>query len=388
MVDKLASVRIAMVAESFLPQVNGVTNTVLRMLEHLRDTGHEALILAPQDAGKTPHHYAGFPVVPVASFGLPGYADVRVTTVTQSLIARELTAFKPDVVHLVSPFAVGYKAALAAASMQLPTVATYHTEIATYAGRYGAPQIEAMLWARLRQAHTLATLNFAPSTYARDQLINHGIPRVGIWARGVDSVRFNPAKRDETLRREWAPNGERIIGYMGRLAAEKRVEDLIAVTDIPNTKVVIVGDGPMRAELEKKVPTAIFTGKKMGDDLPRHLASFDLFVHTGDLETFCQAIQEAQASGLPVVAPRRGGPIDLVSPGRTGWLFEPGNRDDLRDRTRDLIGDAAKSAAFGQLARAIVEHRTWPNICAELVDHYREAIRIAVPVAQLSNSFS
>ncbi len=375
-----------MVAESFLPQINGVTNTVLRMLEHLRDTGNEAIVLAPQDAGRTPRQYAGFPVIPVASIGLPGYQDVRVSAVSRGTIEREFIDFRPDVVHLAAPFAIGYKAALAAASLHIPTVAIYQTEIATYAGRYGVPQIESLLWHRLRQAHELATLNFAPSTYARDQLLAQGIPRVGIWARGVDSQRFRPDKRDEALRREWAPGGERIIGYMGRLANEKRVEDLAAVADIPGTKLVVVGDGPHRRGLERLLPEAIFTGRRTGDDLPRHLASFDVFVHTGDMETFCQAIQEAQASGLPVVAPRRGGPIDLVDPSHTGWLYQPGHLDQLRDYTVDLVGDDAKRAAFGREARARVEHRTWPALCAELVEHYHEAIRIGVRIPRLTSA--
>lgn len=365
-----------MVAESFLPQVNGVTNTVLRVLEHLRDTGQDAFVLAPADGHKTPKQYAGFPVTALPSVGLPGYADVRVVGATTYGLERTLSAEQPDVVHLASPFALGYKAALAAANLQLPSVAIYTTEIASYAARYGAPQIEPILWRRIVQAHSLATVNFAPSTFARDQLQSHGVPRVGIWGRGVDSIRFHPGKRDETMHDSWAPNGERVIGYVGRLASEKQVADLRVLGDIPRTRIVIVGDGPLRGELERLLPNAIFLGHQGGDELPRCLASFDLFVHTGELETFCQTIQEAHASGIAVVAPRRGGPIDLVDPSRTGWLYQPGDLAQMREQVIDLVGDDAKRQAMGRQARAAVAHKTWDFICAQLVEHYRNAIDV------------
>ncbi len=152
------------------------------------------------------------------------------------------------------------------------------------------------------------------------------------------------------------------------------MEDLAALAGIPDTRLVIVGDGPQRAALEQALPGAHFAGFLGGDELARAVASFDLFVHPGEFETFCQTIQEAMASGVPVVATGRGGPLDLVENSRTGWLYEPGDLSALRSSVLDLLGDDAKRRAFSAAAHASVQHRTWPTLCAELVRHYEQVI--------------
>ena len=366
-------VRVAIVAESFLPQVNGVTHSVMRILEHLRDNGHQAMIIAPATAG-LPEQYAGFPVTGVLSVGLPGYTEVRVATSPQRRFERLFTDFRPDVVHLAAPIGMVHQAALACQRLGLPSVAIYQTDVPSYASRYGLPAVEPLLWKWFRTVHELATMTLAPSTYARQQLLSAGVRRVGLWGRGVDSTRFHPTKRDDDLRRQLAPNGEKLIGYVGRLAPEKQVEDLEVLADLPGTRTVIVGKGPKAAELQEIMPHAAFLGQLTGEDLPRLLASMDIFIAPGELETFCQTIQEAQASGVPPVAPARGGPIDLIDASHTGWLYAPGDLAGMRGHVRDLLGDDFKRAEFGRNAREQVEHRTWATTCAQLVGHYEEAI--------------
>lgn len=364
--------RVAIVAESFLPQVNGVTNSVLRVLEHLRLRGHEALVIAPQDEG-VPAEYAGFPVTALAAMSLPGYADVRIGLTPTSQFERIFADFAPDVVHLAAPFSMGYNAVLATSRMSIPSVGVFQTEIAAYASSYGWARITPVLWHRLRRIHSLATLTLAPSTYTAQTLVERGVPRVRIWGRGVDSVRFDPSKRDETLRAELAPNGEVIVGTMARLAPEKRVADLAVLAGIPGTRLVVVGDGPLRAELEELLPDAYFCGKLGGEELPRVVASMDVFVHPGELETFGQAIQEAESCGVPVVAPAVGGPLDLIEPDVTGLLYPPGDLATMRAHVEALVNDPPRRDRLAAGAHDSIEHRTWSHICDQLLVHYDDA---------------
>lgn len=379
---KMVVVRVAIIAESFLPQVNGVTNSVLRVLEHLRAGGHDALVICPDHPDGVPSHYQGFPIVTLGSMTLLWYQSMRIALPSVGHLERILEEFDPDVVHLAAPFLLGSRGVAAAARLSIPSVALYQTDVPGYIGLYGFPQAERVAWKHVRRLHNLATMTLAPSTFTAHQLEREGIARVGVWARGVDSERFQPSRRDEALHDSWAPNGERVIGYLGRIAAEKRVQDLVELADLPGTKLVIVGEGPQRDELEALLPNAIFTGQQTGDALPRHLASFDLFVHTGDLDTFGQTIQEAQASGLPVVAPGQGGPIDLVDSSRTGWLYPPGDLVAMKSYVRDLVGDDAKREAMGRAACETVRTRTWPAICDQLLEHYRDAIRLGARAAR------
>lgn len=370
----LETVRVAIVTESFLPQVNGVTHSVMRVVEHLKREGHEALIIAPSHSQGVPKEYEGFPVVAMPSFSLPGYSDVRVGTTGLWRFERLFNQFEPDVVHLAAPFTIGERAGVAADRMGLPSVAIYQTEVPSYAARYGIPQATPLLWKWVRNIHQLATMTLAPSTYARQQLVDLGVQRVGLWGRGVDSVRFHPGKRSEEFRRQFAPNGEKLIGYVGRLATEKQVDDLEVLADLPNTRTVIIGGGPRRDELERILPHAVFLGQQTGEALPVALASCDVFVHPGELETFCQSIQEALASGVPAVAPARGGPIDLIDASHTGWLYAPGDLAGMRGFVRDLLGDDRKREVFSARAREAVEHRTWEFVCSSLMEYYTEAI--------------
>lgn len=372
------NVKIAIVAESFLPSMNGVTHSVLQILDYLSARGHQAVVIAAADHDATDSYQP--PVGPVVqvhrlpALALPGYNSFRVAVGGSARLRRLLAEIEPDVVHLASPFVLGWRAIVAADRLGLPTVAVYQTEVPTYAARYGIPAAEPVLWKRVFDIHDRATLTLAPSSFSAGELEKRGIPRVRRWGRGVDAQRFHPSHRDEDWRRQIAPNGEVIIGYVGRLAAEKQVDDLTVLADLPNTRLVITGDGPHSDRLKAALPNAVFTGFLGGVELATLMAGLDIFVHPGEAETFCQTIQEAMASGVPVVAVGRGGPLDLVDHSRTGWLYAPGDLTALRSRVADLVGDTRKRQVFGTTARKRVEGSSWSAVCDELMGHYRDAV--------------
>lgn len=375
--------RVAIVAESFLPHVNGVSNSVVRTLEHLRRTGHEALVIAPD----TPHGeepaeriYDGIRIHRVPSWMFP-----KVTTLPLGLplprILRVLRGFEPDVVHLASPALLGWGGVKAARRLGVPTVAVYQTDVPGFAASYGIGPTERAAWAWFRHLHKLADRTLAPSTATMESLVAHGIPRVHKWARGVDMIGYAPSARDEALRAHWSPDGKPIVGFVGRLAPEKHVERLAALAASGDVQVVIVGDGVDRPKLQSAMPTAVFTGALYGEGLATAYASMDVFVHAGEHETFCQVVQEALASGLPVVAPDAGGPRDLVTPYRTGLLLPVKEFEaQLPQAVSHLLEERPR---YSVAARKSILERSWPAICDELLGHY-EAVLSPIAHARLA----
>jgi phosphatidylinositol alpha 1,6-mannosyltransferase len=362
--------RVAIVAETFLPNVNGVTNSVLRLLEYLRANGHEALVIAP---GPGDSSYEDVTVERVRAFDMPGYDSMRVGLpfVRMASIFRD---FEPDVVHLAAPTVLGAAGVRAARRVGVPAVAVYQTDIVGFAKRHGLGLAGGALWQWLRWIHSQADLTLAPSTSAAWALGAHGISNVARWQRGVDLVRFHPDHRSMLLHRQLASGGSVIVGYVGRLAKEKQVERLAPISRLPGVQVVIVGDGPERAKLERSMPRATFVGFQGGTELGRYHATFDIFAHGGLDETFCQAVQEAFASGVAVVAPAAGGPLDLVAHGSNGYLWSPEQPETFLGAVAELAESPQLRRRMGHAGRASVEGRPWHVVMDELIEHYRSVI--------------
>ena len=365
-------VRIALIAETFTPAVNGVVNSVLHVADNLARRGHEPVVVAP--CGETYRSASGYtvPVVRVPALSLPVYRQLQVARPALDL-TPVLRRIAPDVVHLASPALLGAAAVRAANELDVPAVAIYQTDLAAFARRYhlylGAP----LVWAHLRRVHNSADLTLVPSRASAAQLERHGIGPLAHWARGVDIRRFHPRHRD----RRWhdsVSGGRLVVGFVGRLAPEKRVHLLAPLSRRPEVQLVVVGDGPRRPALERLMPDATFTGQLMGDGLGRVMASLDVLVQPGAEETFCQVVQEALSAGVPVVTAAAGGPLDLVQDGHNGVLWRDSEPRHLAALVGELEADRARLARLAAQARPSVVHRTWERLTHELLGHYQAVV--------------
>jgi phosphatidylinositol alpha 1,6-mannosyltransferase len=362
--------RIAVVTEAFLPQVNGVTNSVLRLLEFCKAQGHDVLIIAPESQG-APSEYLGYKIKHVPSVSMKKLIPMAVP---KKYLEPLLEGFAPDVIHLASPIFLGHYVARIARKMGIPTVSVYQTDIAGFARHYGLTIAHNTLKKWVSRIHQATDITLAPSKWACRDLEQSGVKNVRLWKRGVDLVNFTPARRDESLRSNIAGGKKKlIIGYVGRIANEKRIDDLKILNEQGDIQLVIVGDGPAAPRIKRELPGARFVGYQSGTELARYVASFDIFVHTGKHETFCQGIQEALASGVPVIGPDTGGPVDLIEHGITGLLIDTADPHELLEAVATLRNHS--SLDLMQLAaRRSVEHRTWDYINSQLISHYQDAI--------------
>jgi len=368
-------VRIAVVTESFLPSVNGVTTSVLRVVETLKEQGHEVLIIAPTSVGPS---YQGCEVVTSPYLSLAGFP----VAIPVPFITQALDRFRPDLVHAAAPFWLGGHSIAHAKRVGIPSVAVYQTDVSGYMERYGLDFAKPIIDSWVGLIHKQATLNLVPTATGQAYLAGLGIEQVRLWGRGVDQQLFNPERASSesvrALRNRWAPHGERLVGYVGRLAPEKQVGRLRELLDLPNTRLVIIGDGPDRPELEDQFAghLVVFAGALSGDDLGDAYAALDVFVHCGTEETFGQTIQEAQASGLPVVVANRGGPRHLINSGWNGFLVDPDVWGAFRRQVEALLADDELWATVSRQARFSVAGKTWKRNNEQLLAYYGEAFRV------------
>ncbi len=368
--------RVAIIAEAFLPKVDGVAKTAWLTLRYLQQTGREVLVFAPDTA---PPAVGDSEVVALPSLGLIMAPESRMALPSPAVASR-LEEFDPELVHMFSPALLSVSGMLLGRMRQIPVVANYQTDLPGYTQQYGLHVFTQPMRDWLRFIHNGCHLTLVPSRTTHDQLQAWGYRRLRYWRRGVNCLRFTPQKRSaawrERLLQGRDPNNLICI-YVGRLANEKMVELLLDVARTPGIALTIIGDGARREELETIFAGTgtHFTGYLLNEDLACAFASADLFAFTGPNETFGQVVQEAMASGLPSIVIDQGGVKDLVTEGETGFIC-PGEPQAFAAAAIRLRDDDSLRRGMARRARELALARPWERVMAELEAHYREAITI------------
>lgn len=367
--------RIALFTETFLPKVDGIVTRLKHTVEHLQKQGDEVLIFSPDGGLK---EYKGAKINGIKGIPLPLYPELKLAIPNPS-IGFSLQRFTPDLVHVVNPAVLGVGGIFYAKKYNIPLIASYHTHLPQYLQHYNLGALEGILWELLKLAHNQAELNLCTSTAMVDELVNHGIERVDLWQRGVDTESFHPGLASASMRDRLSkgnPNAPLLL-YVGRVSAEKEIDKIKPVLEsIPEARLAIVGNGPARSELEAFFANTNtnFVGYLHGKELGEAYASADAFIFPSSTETLGLVLLEAMAAGCPVVAARRGGIPDIVTDGVNGYMFEPDNPQGAIDATRRLLAHQEEREVLRQNARLEAEKWNWASATAQLKRFYQGVV--------------
>jgi glycosyltransferase involved in cell wall biosynthesis len=363
------SLRVGVVTETWPPEVNGVAKTAARFVDTLRSRGHDIQLVRPRQGSDD---RASAKEVLMRGMAIPRYPDLRMGLPAKAALVRLWSFRRPDVVHIVTEGPLGWSALQAADKLKLPVVSDFRTNFHAYSSHYGVGWLKQPILAYLRKFHnrTLATL--IPTEAMRAGLAALGFQRLRVIGRGVDTKLFDPVRRDERLRAAWgaAPDGV-VLLHVGRLAAEKNLPTLAAAAEAalaaqPLARLVFVGDGPARRELQARLPQAVFAGTRSGEDLAAHYASADIFLFPSLTETYGNVTLEAMASGLAVVAYDYAAAAAAIGNGVSGMLARCGDSAAFAAHAAVLASDSARARRLGESARREALARGWERVAAEL----------------------
>jgi glycosyltransferase involved in cell wall biosynthesis len=377
--------RIAIVTETYPPEVNGVAMSVARIVDGLHRRQHELQLVRPRQAAATPPSGSGgdprFEEVLTAGWPIPAYPELRMGAPSKRALVRLWSVQRPDVVHIATEGPLGWSALQAALHLKLPVTSDFRTNFHTYGRHYRIGWLARPISAYLRKFHNRAHATMVPTDALRSQLDAAGFQRLHVVGRGVDTRLFSPVRRSAELRRRWgAADADLVLAYVGRLAPEKNLDAVIeahaavraALGD--GVRLVFVGDGPLRNELRARCPDAVFAGLRSGEDLAAHYASADLFLFPSLTETFGNVTTEAMASGLPVVAFDSAAAGQLIRTGYNGVLAQDLRTPSFVAAAVALARDASGRAAMGPAARASAESFGWDSVVARFESVLCEAI--------------
>ncbi|NJL64121.1 MAG: glycosyltransferase family 1 protein [Methylacidiphilales bacterium] len=373
--------RIALFTETFLPKVDGIVTRLSHTVDHLQRHGDQVLVVCPE-GGMT--EYKGAKIYGVSAFPLPLYPELKMALPRPS-IGEAVDEFRPDIIHVVNPAVLGLSGIFHAKIKDIPLVASYHTHLPQYLQHYGLGALEGLLWELLKLGHNQAALNLCTSTAMCQELSSHGIERVDLWQKGVDTETFHPIRKSEEMRSHLSQNSpdSPLLLYVGRLSAEKEIERIKPIlAAIPDARLALVGDGPHRQALQAHFAdtNTHFVGYLRGVELAAAFASSDAFIFPSRTETLGLVLLEAMAAGCPVVAANSGGIPDIVTNGVNGYLFDPKTDDaGAIAATIRLLREKQEREIIRQNARSEAESWGWGAATRQLQNYYHDVVYSQLP---------
>ena len=378
------SLRVAVVTETYPPEVNGVAATISRVVEGLHGRGHELQLVRPRQTRSDEAIEDGrLNEVLTRGLAIPRYPELKMGLPSKRALIRLWTLRRPDVVHLVTEGPLGWSALQACAHLRLPVVSEFRTNFHAYSGHYGVAWLRHPITAYLRKFHNHTACTMVPTEALRAELAAAGFKNLKVVSRGVDTRLFDPQRRSDSLRASWGAGPETMVAmYVGRLAPEKNLDAVVAALaamrqDDPRVRLVMVGEGPERAHLQQCCPDALLAGVRRGTELAAHYASADVFLFPSVTETFGNVVPEAMASGLAVVAYDHAAAGQLIRDGESGLLARVDDTPDFADfcrAARCLAGRLPQARALGVGARACASRLGWDRIVDAIEDEYIAAM--------------
>jgi len=371
--------RIAIVAEVFLPKIDGVVGRTVNLIQQLLANGDAVIIVCPK---VSENRNSPVPLIEFPSFPCASYPEYAIGLPDHRLI-YELKAFRPDVVHFLNPFAFGFQCydLLCRSDLQVPVLFSFHTLYGEFVKQYrGLGVLSRLLWWLMKSYHNTAGRNLTVSAFMAEDLQKRGFERIALWPPAVDTTLYSPERNSASMRRRLSGNHPEspLLLTVSRLASEKNVSFLTEVLErVPEATLAIVGGGPQREELERRFSRykAHFVGYLRGEELASAYASADAFVYASNTETMGNVILEAMASGLPVIAAKAGGVTSLIQHGIDGFLFTPRNAAEASQYVREIIESPQRHDQLSAAALTSVQTRTWRNSGNEVRSQYQQVIR-------------
>jgi glycosyltransferase involved in cell wall biosynthesis len=378
------TLRVAVVTETWPPEINGVAMTISRMVAGLQQRGHQVQLVRPrQHAHDHPASEPHFEEVLQRGVPIPRYENLKLGLPAKQALVRLWAVQRPDLVHVVTEGPLGWSALAAADKLKIPCSSDFHTNFHSYSKHYGIGWLKKPIVAYLRKFHNKADCTLVPTSLLLEDLERHGYLNLRVVARGVDTRLFHPSKRSEALRLQWGVRPEQPVAiYVGRLAPEKNLPVVMHAFHAmqlvcPEARLVLVGDGPRRTMLQAAHRDCIFAGMRTGEELAAHYASGDIFLFPSITETFGNVTVEAMASGLAVIAYDYAAAAEYIQHGHNGLLADFDNAEEFIQLAANLVNDSLRTGEFGRRARTTTEKIDWEFVNNEFETALLETVTAA-----------